>query len=77
MFLARMSWRSSNLALRWQDTQALTAPTELLKDDGDHPMPFVRPEIYLHVMEKQGFPSGIISALRTRWDKYMTEKGQL
>ncbi|MBX3065905.1 MAG: hypothetical protein KF726_23205 [Anaerolineae bacterium] len=63
------------MALDWQDIQALTAPTELLKDDGDHPMPFVRPEIYLHVMEKQGFPSGIISALRTRWDKYMTEKG--
>lgn len=54
------------IAKSFQDLEIETSIEEFLNDDGDHPTPLVRPEIYAQVLAKRGSPE-VADRLRKEW----------
>ena len=54
------------LAKDSQDYEVEYAPTNLLRDDGEHPLPAIRPYSHIQMLRNQG-QSGWADQLRTEW----------
>lgn len=62
------------IALSCQDNQLEYSRTGFVADDGEHPMPAVRPYIYLRVLEKHGPWKNACDVLRGQWNQKWNER---
>ncbi|MCX6050529.1 MAG: hypothetical protein NT075_36010 [Chloroflexi bacterium] len=62
------------IALSFQDLQAALPLSEFIGEDGEHPTPALRPNIYHRVLEHSGLCPAMTQALETRWAKYLATR---
>ncbi|CAN5676726.1 hypothetical protein BH10CHL1_BH10CHL1_27850 [soil metagenome] len=65
------------IALSFQDLQAALSLQDFVSEDGEHPTPALRPQIYQHVLERSGLSPETTQALHRRWGKYLPTRAGL
>ncbi len=66
------------IALSAQDLAMVASEKEFTKDDGEHPIPAIRPIIYTNVLGRlnNGIPSQLTAELKKRWKTQQRERLQ-
>ncbi len=62
------------IALSFQDLQAALSLQEFVSEDGEHPTPALRPNVYHHVLDHSGLCPTTTQALESRWAKYLATR---
>lgn len=64
-------------ALSFQDLQFTKTLADFSEDDGDHPVAFLRPELYTLIFDKMGFRFGqSVKELNARWQTMWEQRGR-
>jgi hypothetical protein len=59
------------MALDFQDLMLKYTAHDFVRDDGEHPSPVLRPELYLEVLQRMSCPNAT-ARLRARWDERLS-----
>lgn len=63
------------IALDFQELQSDNLPEQFAEDDGVHPIPLIRPEIYLKVLEKRRGKDMVWEMLSDNWERIVQRRG--
>lgn len=63
------------IALDFQEMQSDNPPEQFTQDDGAHPIPAIRPEIYLKVLEKRRGKDLVWDKLAKNWEGIVQRRG--
>jgi len=68
------------IGLSFQDLQAELSLQDFISEDGEHPTPALRPNVYHHALKHTNLCAGATQALENNWTKYLATRpllGQL
>jgi hypothetical protein len=63
------------MAIDFQDLQLNRSYEEFVEDDGEHPIPLIRPDVRHRVLEKMGLAE-YADAARVRWEELLKGRGE-